>query len=209
MLLSAEVSQNLAALRAIDVEIGEVKHPQSVPSAIANIPIPPLARRAWASQLVEVPDALSERELTAVVARSRPRLIDTARRGERHWASDPARLCADLWVTNWDRDPDSYFWEKLSDWRQFVVRWRHDENVDPGKKNERVWSALNWTRRNLPNLFDLTTEENSYWQFQLALAIEFLTMSGYPDIPMPKRCLAAIAATDILDELDTSVPWLK
>jgi CheY-like chemotaxis protein len=148
--------------------------------------------------------------LIAVSARSRPRLIDTANRSQRHWASDPARLCADLWVTNWDRKPRSYFWDNLNTWREQIKRWRSggDIPLDDGAPNKRVFDALVWIRDNLANLFNMSKPQFGKWQFDLALALEFLAMSAYPDVPMPKRCLSVIAASDILTELDSYVPWL-
>jgi hypothetical protein len=155
-------------------------------------------------------DLHSRNILIDPVARSRPKLIDTAKRGERHWASDPARLCADLWMTVWDRNPDSYFWEKLEAWREQIRRWRKGENIniDAMSPNRRVWDALSWMSHKLGTLFDLAKPECAKWQFDLALALEFLTMSAYCDVPMPKRCLAVLAATDILTELDSTIPWL-
>jgi CheY-like chemotaxis protein len=142
--------------------------------------------------------------------RSRPRLIDTANRAEQHWASDPARLCADLWITNWDRKPKSYFWDQLDTWREQIRLWMNNGDIplEEEAPNRRVFEALAWIRDNLANLFDLSKTELAKWQYDLALALEFLSMSAYPDVPMPKRCLGVLAANDILTELDDAVPWL-
>jgi hypothetical protein len=148
--------------------------------------------------------------LIGISARSRPRLIDTANRAEKHWASDPARLCADLWITNWDRKPKSYFWDQLNTWREQIKLWMNngDITLDDESPNRRVFDALAWIRDNLTNLFDLSKGELARWQFNLALALEFLSMSAYPDVPMPKRCLGVLAANDILTDLESAVPWL-
>jgi CheY-like chemotaxis protein len=148
--------------------------------------------------------------LIGISARSRPRLIDTANRAEQHWASDPARLCADLWITNWDRKPKSYFWDQLNTWREQIRLWLNNGDIplEGGSPNRRVFEALAWVRDNLTNLFDLSKVELAKWQYDLALALEFLSMSAYPDVPMPKRCLGVLAANDILTELDDAVPWL-
>jgi hypothetical protein len=143
-------------------------------------------------------------------ARSRPKVIDTARRSERHWASDPARLSADLWMTTWDHGPDSHFWESLDIWREQVILWRHERSIKVDKRdpNRRVWEALNWIKKNLGTLFDLSKAEFAEWQFDLALSMELLAMSSYSTVPMPKRCFGVLAASDILNELDQSIPWL-
>ena len=148
--------------------------------------------------------------LIGISARSRPKLIDTANRAEQHWASDPARLCADLWITNWDRKPKSYFWDQLNTWREQIKLWMNngDITLDDESPNRRVFDALAWIRDNLTNLFDLSKGELARWQFNLALALEFLSMSAYPDVPMPKRCLGVLAANDILTDLESAVPWL-
>lgn len=155
-------------------------------------------------------DLHSRNILINVNARSRPKLIDTAKRCERHWASDPARLCADLWMSTWDRTPGSHFWDKLNSWRQQVISWRAMENLDVDKAspNIRVWGALRWMREELGKLFDLSRPECSKWQFDLALALEFLSMSSYSTVTTPKRCLGVLAASDILTDLDKSIPWL-
>jgi hypothetical protein len=154
-------------------------------------------------------DLHSRNILIDIPSRSRPKLIDTARRAERHWASDPARLAADLWMSAWDRDTDGYFWDRLPTWRAQIKSWRHRHSVKVEKKssNRRVWDGLVWIRGNIGELFDLTKAEFAYWQFDLALALEFLSMSSYLTVPMPKRCLGVLAASDILADLDATIPW--
>ncbi|MDT5121593.1 MAG: hypothetical protein QOC96_1075 [Acidobacteriota bacterium] len=155
-------------------------------------------------------DLHSRNILIRVSARSRPQLIDTGNRRERLWASDPARLCADLWITNWDRKPKSYFWSNIKTWREHIRTWMNNGDIplEEASLNRRVLDALAWIRDNLANLFDLNKAEFAKWQFDLALALEFLSMSAYPDIPMPKRCLGVLAANDILTNLDKDIPWL-
>ena len=198
LLTDIKADVNLKLVRDFIRLNGQIKtHPASV--------YPRGARICWSHG-----DLHTRNILIAVSARSRPRLIDTANRAERHWASDPARLCADLWITNWDRKPKSYFWEQLNTWREQIRSWLNNGSiaVEESASNRRVFDALAWIRDNLPNLFDLSKVELARWQFNLALALEFLSMSAYPDVPMPKRCLGVLAANDILTELDNAIPWL-
>lgn len=154
---------------------------------------------------------LHTRNILVKGARSRPTLIDTARRQERHWASDVARLCADLWISNWDSVPSSYYWDNLGAWRESVGLWLSQQAVDPiqAEPNKPIYDALVWIRNELRKLFKgLCGSEYRLWQFHLALAIEFLEMSAYPDVPMPKRCLGVLVANDILTRLETEISWL-
>jgi hypothetical protein len=154
---------------------------------------------------------LHSRNILVKGAKSRPSLIDTARRQERHWASDVARLSSDLWISNWDSVPGSYYWENLGTWRESVGRWLSGQAVDPiqAAPNKPTYDALVWIRNRLRKLFEeLCGSDYKLWQFHLALAIEFLEMSSYPDVPMPKRCLGVLVANDILTSLENEISWL-
>lgn len=154
---------------------------------------------------------LHTRNILVTVPIAHPLLIDTGSRRQCHWALDPARLCTDLWMTNWDSVPHSYFWANLKNWRRDIQLWRegHNIHIDSGSQNIKVYEALCWLRDNLPNIFgDSGNIEFTYWQFNLALALEFLSMSSYPEVPMPKRCLGLLAANDIILWLDQEIPWL-
>lgn len=141
----------------------------------------------------------------------RPWLIDAGNRRECHWATDPARLCGDLWISSWDSLPDSYFWDNVIGWRQSIATWLNGRNVGRKKtaKNTRTYESLVWLRDNLSSLFSsLCQSEFAIWQFHLALAMELLTQSSYPDVPMPKRCLGVLAAYDVLVRLEREIPWM-
>lgn len=154
-------------------------------------------------------DLHSRNILIRVSSRSRPVLIDAGDRRECHWASDPARLCADLWLRNWDGNANSHFWDQLPAWREQVQIWLNDASIDLDEDsgNVRVWQAMCWMRDNLARLFDLSKPQFARWQFELNLALEFLSMSAHADLPMPKRCLGVLAANDILAQLDRNISW--
>lgn len=133
----------------------------------------------------------------------RPRLTDTGDRKVTHWASDPARLCADLWVSVWDAGNESFFFDRLPAWHALLTQWIQREALLPQGPNVAAATALNWFNKNLPALFPTPFEEerSAWWQFRLALMLQFLAFSTYPDKPAPKRCLALAAADSLLETL--------
>lgn len=58
-----------------------------------------------------------------ITERNQPLLIDPARRKTRNWASDVARLCADVWVSAWDFGLESHLWDQLAIWRENIHDW--------------------------------------------------------------------------------------
>lgn len=141
----------------------------------------------------------------------RPHLIDAGLRGIQHWASDPARFCADLWLTAWDFKKEAYFWDDLPAWRGHIQSWLRSEGIpDLSPLNSRVYHTLSWVHENLPQMFnDLCGMDVPTWEYKLALAEEFLRMSGYDSFPAPKRCLGILAAYDILHSLESEIPRNK
>lgn len=148
-----------------------------------------------------------------------PRLIDAAKRGRHHWATDVARLCADLWVNAWDRD-EAHFWGRESEpffgnvdrWRDEFLAWLTTsepraaayEGVHP------VMAALLSlreilcpTRRDGASLFEDRFNE---WEFRLALLMELLLHCSYEGVPAPKRCMSLAAADSLIGLLDSEFP---
>lgn len=123
------------------------------------------------------------------------KLIDAGNRGEYHWAKDPARFCATLWLNAWDKE-NHHFWDNLGTWRKHVRSWHAGKELKVSNPaDHRIMEALLYARAMVKDVFKKAYAE---WEFDLALALEFLTFSRYSDIPMPKRCLALLAAYDIL-----------
>jgi hypothetical protein len=198
---------------------------------------------------------LHSRNILVLPAPPQGLLIDPACRTRRHWASDLARLCTDLWVWSWDSGPESYLWgNHLNSWRNIVLSWLYGEDeraptkplttspvklrgqvsnrrqgthlsagqttsqTAPSKvgrgggikitgSNLSVYQTLCWLRDNVQGIFRPEFgEECPIWEFHLALVTEFLGMSSYYDVPMPKRCLALIVAHDILDRIEHELP---
>ena len=156
---------------------------------------------------------LHSRNILVTVAKSdnpRPCLIDPARRQPLHWASDPARLAADLWVSCIDEAED-VFWDSLTLWTKSVRQWRDNREADEAltSRNKAVWVALKWLRDNSLRAFEIHPELlRPRWQFDLAFALELLHLATYDSISMPKRVLALYAAADTLAELEKTIPWL-
>jgi hypothetical protein len=149
-----------------------------------------------------------------ITNRHQPLLIDPARRKIRHWASDIARLCADLWISAWDSGPQAYKWDHLKTWREDAFSWIVSADVTVPRRdgiNDGLAQSLTWLKENLIRVFaDCEIGELPLWEFRLALAVEFLNLSGYDTVPAPKRCLALLVANDILESLnyEENIPWL-
>lgn len=148
-----------------------------------------------------------------ITERNQPLLIDPARRKTRNWATDPAKLCVDLWVTAWDFGPESYLWDQLVLWIDNIRGWLETRAINVSTinvSNSRTANALTWISNNLPHIFEgCSLGVLPDWEFRLALAVEFLNLSGYESVPTPKRCMAVIAANDILNKLnrENSIPF--
>jgi CheY-like chemotaxis protein len=131
-----------------------------------------------------------------------PTLIDTGRRGVAHWAVDAARLCADLWITAWEKD-EGHFWDHLLGWHQTVVDWLPmdaDGPIGP--------SPTGVVLGRLPGMVREVFGEEYFrlWEFHLALLWEFLAHTSYEDIPMPKRFLSVLLADEIVRRLEEEMP---
>lgn len=147
-----------------------------------------------------------------LVTQKHPRLwlIDTGLRRTCHWATDIARLCADLWVSAWDGGEASHFWDKLPEWRQNVLTWSLAQpiSLDASTSNASTLAALVWLREQVHYIFQgLCLPDVPQWEYKLALAMEFLSMSAYGTNPAPKRCLALLSAHDILKQIEHEIPW--
>lgn len=140
-------------------------------------------------------------------------VIDPARRQSLHWATDPARLAADLWVSCLDgNDGKCVFWKNLALWRKSLVKWANNESVDSTliRRNKLTWSALRWLRDKSQHAFtDLPPDLRQKWQFYLALVLEFLHLSIYDNVPPPKRVFCLLAAGDLLAKLERWIPWAE
>lgn len=139
----------------------------------------------------------------------RPLLIDPAERGSRHFAYDWARLCADLFISAWDRGPESYEWHNLQSWRQLLDDWLagKEPSLACAGANERVWTALAWLREvENWNSESVSPGGGELWERHLALAVQFTTMSGWVHVPAAKRALALVFAHDILANLPNELP---
>jgi len=128
-----------------------------------------------------------------------PRLIDPANIKEQPWMADIARFCADLIGSGLDSGASSYEWERIGSWINACTAFIEGSSVDVeafgGKGNDRVITALNWIRNELPEIQPHYKTEAQEWQFRLGLAVEFLR-AGYrrESLTGPKRTLGLIAA---------------
>jgi len=152
---------------------------------------------------------LHSRNILVRLDDNQPHLVDFSERGERHGASDFAQLCANLLIRAWDHGAESHEWGNLKQWRQVLHQWllSDDTSAEVNGRNNAVWSCLLWVRQNFELIWG-TIHANgvSLWQFQLAVAAEFVKAAGQLDICAPKRAFALVGAHDILTRLQSVIP---
>jgi len=136
-------------------------------------------------------------------------LIDAGNREPLHWAKDPARLAADLWITAWDRE-EAFYWGQdgepfsgnVARWKRTMLDW-FDSRVPTATPEDPVLVALQCLLRILPDVFEV---EYDKWQLGLALVMDLLAHGSYDDIPAPKRCLAFAVADELIVRLERDFP---
>ena len=129
-----------------------------------------------------------------------PRLIDPANVKQRHWASDIARLAADILVSGLDWGDASHEWHHMKSWCSIARAFTLGKTMPPESRNETVVSALMWLRQNLWTIHGGNTkQEKCEWEFRLALATELLRCSyRIQELPSPKRVFSLLAASEAL-----------
>lgn len=138
-----------------------------------------------------------------------PHLIDFSEREYKHSASDFAQLGASLLVRGWDEGIESDECANLERWRLVVDQWLCGEQADASSDdtNAAIWSCLTWVRDNYgKTMGGIHNYGATDWEFQLALAVEFIKLSGQLDVCRPKRALSLIAAHDTLSRLQSTIP---
>ena len=141
-----------------------------------------------------------------------PIIIDWADLDICHWASDCARLLVDLVLAVYDSGVASHEWKHLSQWRDIAQKVIAGDTIpqvsDPG--NDSVVRAVNWILDNLQSICPAIKQsggrEKSWWEFQLALAVEFMRGAYRPDLQAPKRTLALVAASDAILAIKETMP---
>jgi hypothetical protein len=132
--------------------------------------------------------------------RATAHLIDPAAICQQHWALDVARLVVDLAVS-YGGGLEAYEWDALPEWLETCSAALHQAALPtPRVEADRpILDALRWLLDNLPQIYRATWSEKRVWEFQLALAIEFLRASGRAqELPAPKRVLALLSACNAL-----------
>jgi len=119
------------------------------------------------------------------------------------WANDVARLMVDVFVNGIDYQKDAeHKWEHFNQWRKTaaqVVQFSTitlDEVLAGHEPNHRIVEAMTWFQENLGNIFGNIADKR--WEFQLALAMEFLRAGYREQLPTPKRVLGLVAGHDAL-----------
>ena len=128
-----------------------------------------------------------------------------------HWATDYARLLADLLLSTYDRGVSSYEWGRIEEWRKLATLIVQGQRLPAGasENNATVVNVVNWMLDNLqevcPALGKKEDIAEKFWEFQLAMGVEFMRGSYRPDLTAPKRALGLVAAYDAILEAERTL----
>jgi hypothetical protein len=139
-----------------------------------------------------------------------PLIIDTAEFDNYHWAADYTRLLADLLLTSYDAGVTSYLWERMPHWLEMAESIIALSPISKTARDGTI-GALNWLTKNsqlicLPLAEDLAANQ---WEFQVALAMEFLRGAYRADVSDPKKVMGILAAYKAIEAAEASVPRRK
>ena len=125
-----------------------------------------------------------------------PHIIDPANICEAHWAIDIARLVVDLVVSGVDAGHVSHLWtpDKCQEWlsNSAAIIQLNLDYKNTKTSNDRILYAISFLLKIIPDIYQDYWDDHE-WEFQLALAIEFLRSSYRDDISVPKRVLGLVA----------------
>jgi CheY-like chemotaxis protein len=128
--------------------------------------------------------------------RNEPVLIDAANIDSLHWASDLARLTADLFVSCLDAGDWAYEWSRLPHWLDEAKVFIEEGTVaEMSEEETSALLAVRWVRDMRKSILGSCLSPAVEWEWDLALAIEFLRSSyRVQDVSAPKRAFALAAA---------------
>jgi hypothetical protein len=155
-----------------------------------------------------------------------PTMIDASRFGDAHWATDPARLAVDLLMHSVDPGAPSMFFTGFERWRDVAARLGAlrplfdpsedaaarvpDPEAETGDGTGAALAALNWLTGNLRAFCPGLSGDEEYrahaWEWHAALARYLLRSTYNPEITVPKRALAIVAAHDQLAAAAQAMP---
>jgi hypothetical protein len=141
-------------------------------------------------------------------------IIDTSEFGIYHWAVDYVRLLADLLLASYDHGVRSHLWNRLPEWRTLAksivllkdcsqdLLGANSLEICSDRTNESVMAAIRWMISKLPEACPAVEDKEDLkkrlWEFQLALAVEFMRGAYRLDLTVPKRVFSLLAAHDAL-----------
>ncbi|PPK65204.1 phosphotransferase [Actinokineospora auranticolor] len=135
-----------------------------------------------------------------------PMLIDFSDFGPAHWATDAARLVADLVVRVVDEGPESLFFTGFATWRALAAAVGDLSTdlvaVTDSPATNATLAALRWITGHLREICPPLTSEVDFaahrWQWHIAFCLYLLRSTYHYEVPGPKRALALVAAHDQL-----------
>lgn len=134
-------------------------------------------------------------------------LIDPANIAALPWPCDMARLTVDLIVRWLDSGEGSFEWSNMERWIRIckaTIGGRDPEECDVNEENEGVVFAVGSIRRFvLERLAERDLEAANWWEFVLALGVEFMR-AGYRkcELSAPKRVLGLLGACLALADVE-------
>ena len=157
-------------------------------------------------------DLHSRNILVSTVSPPTPIIIDWSDYEASHWAVDYARLLVDLLLSAYDAGPVSYEWSHIARWRE-LARGVVAGNVLPDDghdSNRLVRTAVNWMITNIgaacPAVESVQDLNARRWEWQLALAVEFMRGGYSLGLTTPKRVFALLASADTITAAEQSLP---
>jgi CheY-like chemotaxis protein len=129
-----------------------------------------------------------------------PMIIDLANFDTHHWASDVARLAADLLLRCMDRKTQWFSWGRFAAWRELcrAVGDLRPLPIPPEPHNEGVFVALDWIINKHREVLVHVTKPAHRWEWHIAFAEQLLRGTYSQHLSDPKRALALVAAYDEL-----------
>ncbi len=152
-------------------------------------------------ELVEAHGDLHGRNiLVSTDDHSRPMIIDLAEFGSHHWAADVARLSVDLVLRCVDPKEKWYRWDNFDTWRRLTSSLGDlvPLQAGPDPHNDGVFAALEWMIEHNEQILIHAGDPGHRWEWNVALAEQFLRSCYSTSLSDPKRALALVAAHDQL-----------
>jgi len=140
-----------------------------------------------------------------------PTIVDWPEFDTYHWATDYARLLADLLLAAYDTGVRSYEWGHLAEWRDIASKAVGLEELPVTDicHDKSTIRAANWMIKNLSLVCPAVQEHSALasrlWEFQLAISVELMRGAYRVDLTGPKRVFGLAGAYDAMKAAEASL----